>query len=315
MKKTGILLLSLLLWPIYSWAASSTSSLSSSKGYTETRYPIVLVHGLFGFDNIAGVDYFYGIPRALSRSGAKVYVAQVSATNSNEARGEQLLRQVKRILAITGASKVNLIGHSQGAPTTRYVASVAPQFVASVTTVGGVNFGSEFADAVRKSLRPGSGGEAAVSGVTKAFASFVSAISGNPSLPQDPVKALNSLTTAGLKKFNRRYPEGLPANRCGQGQLVANNGVYYFSWSGTANRTNFLDISDIAMSVTGKFFSEANDGLVGRCATHLGRVIRDNYRMNHLDEVNQVLGIHHAFETDPVTLYRQHANRLQQYGL
>ncbi len=105
MKKTGILLLSLLLWPIYSWAASSTSSLSSSKGYTETRYPIVLVHGLFGFDNIAGVDYFYGIPRALSRSGAKVYVAQVSATNSNEARGEQLLRQVKRILAITGARR------------------------------------------------------------------------------------------------------------------------------------------------------------------------------------------------------------------
>ena len=25
--------------------------------------PIVLVHGLFGFDKLLGVDYFYGIPR------------------------------------------------------------------------------------------------------------------------------------------------------------------------------------------------------------------------------------------------------------
>lgn len=31
--------------------------------YTETRYPIVLAHGLFGFDSIAGVEYWYGIPK------------------------------------------------------------------------------------------------------------------------------------------------------------------------------------------------------------------------------------------------------------
>ena len=49
--------------------------------YTQTKYPIVLVHGLFGFDNIGPVEYFYGIPSAL--------------------RGEQLLTQVKQILAAT----------------------------------------------------------------------------------------------------------------------------------------------------------------------------------------------------------------------
>ena len=54
---------------------------------TQTRYPIVLVHGLFGFDSALGVDYFYGIPDALRRDGAKVYVAQVSAANSTEVRG------------------------------------------------------------------------------------------------------------------------------------------------------------------------------------------------------------------------------------
>jgi triacylglycerol lipase len=84
--------------------------------YTQTRYPIVLVHGLFGFDSALGVDYFYGIPEALRRDGAKVYVAQVSAANSTEVRGEQLLAQVKNILALTGASKVNLIGTPTVAP-------------------------------------------------------------------------------------------------------------------------------------------------------------------------------------------------------
>ena len=51
------------------------------------------------------------------------------------------------------------------------------------------------------------------------------------------------------------------------------------------------------------------------CSSHLGKVIGTDYRMNHLDEVNQSFGIRHLFETDPVGLYRQHANRLQRLGL
>ncbi len=121
-------------------------------GYTETKYPIVLVHGLFGFDTLAGVDYFFGIPQALTKSGATVYVAQISAANSTEIRGEQLLQQVQEVLAITGAEKVNLIGHSHGGPTARYVASVAPELVASVTSIGGVNKGSRVADILRGTI-------------------------------------------------------------------------------------------------------------------------------------------------------------------
>ena len=100
--------------------------------YTATRYPIVLVHGLFGFDTAAGVDYWYRIPEELRQGGAQVYVAQVSAAEDTAVRGEQLARQVETILASTGADRVNLIGHSHGGPTTRYVASVYPGYVASV---------------------------------------------------------------------------------------------------------------------------------------------------------------------------------------
>ena len=41
-------------------------------GYTQTKYPIVLVHGLFGFDSILGIDYWYRIPENLRADGAKM---------------------------------------------------------------------------------------------------------------------------------------------------------------------------------------------------------------------------------------------------
>jgi len=44
-------------------------------------------------------------------------------------------------------------------------------------------------------------------------------------------------------------------------------------------------------------------------------VIRDNYKMNHVDEINHFFGLVNLFETDPVTLYRQQANRLKNAGL
>ena len=51
---------------------ATTLPLSSHAiGYTQTKYPIVLVHGLFGFDNIGPVEYFYGIPSALRADGAR----------------------------------------------------------------------------------------------------------------------------------------------------------------------------------------------------------------------------------------------------
>ncbi len=80
--------------------------------YARTRYPIVLVHGFMGFSNILGVDYFYQVPADLRRSGATVYLAEVSQVNSSALRGEQLLKQLKQWAARDGVRKFNLIGHS-----------------------------------------------------------------------------------------------------------------------------------------------------------------------------------------------------------
>ena len=288
------------------------ASAHAAGDYAKTRYPIVLVHGLFGFDSFLGVDYFYGIPGALSRDGARVFVAQVSAANSTEVRGEQLLAQVKNIMAITGASKVNLIGHSHGGPTIRYVAGVAPQLVASVTSIGGVNKGSRVADILRGVVPAGTLSETLLNGAASAFVALINLGSGGTSLPQTPTNALNSLTTAGSLDFNRRFPQALPSN-CGSGPELV-NGVRYYSWTGTLPLTNIADISDGALSIMSLVISGPNDGLVSACSSRLGKHLGD-YRQNHLDEVNQVVGLSDWFSVDPVTLYRQHANRLKQLGL
>src|SRR5690606_39774262 len=59
-------------------------------GYTETQYPIVLAHGLFGFDAILGVDYWYKVPETPQKDGATVFLTSVANPNSPEVRGEQL---------------------------------------------------------------------------------------------------------------------------------------------------------------------------------------------------------------------------------
>lgn len=295
-------------------SAPSHAFLFGSSGYTKTKYPIVLTHGMLGFDSILGVDYWYGIPSALRRDGAQVYITEVSQLDTSEARGEQLLRQVEEIAAISGKGKVNLVGHSHGGPTIRYVAAIRPDLVASVTSVGAPHKGSDTADFIRQ-VPPGSAGETLLAGIVNGLGAMINFLSGSSSTtPQNALGTLESLNSEGAARFNAKFPQGLPTTACGEGAYKV-TGVSYYSWSGTSPLTNVLDPSDLLMGVSSLTFKDANDGLVGRCSSRLGMVIRDNYRMNHLDEVNQFIGLTSLFETSPVTVYRQQANRLKNAGL
>lgn len=283
-------------------------------GYTETEYPIILAHGLSGFDSLFGVvDYWPGIVWELERDGAEVFVTEVSQFNDTAVRGQQLLDQVEEIVALTGSPKVNLVGHSHGGLDARWVAAQRPDLVASVTTVGSPHQGAELADFVRFLLVEDSFGESILGGITGGLGSVLALLSGT-SNPQDPIAALDALTSDGLDEFNADYPQGLPASPCGEGPAVV-DGVRYFSWSGTRPLTNVFDVSDGLFAFTTLVYAEDNDGVVGRCSSHLGTVIRDDYQQNHLDEVNLAFGLVHWFSVNPKTLYRQHANRLANLGL
>jgi triacylglycerol lipase len=306
----GMLALSLGLFAAQGAQALCLFNCSQAK----TKYPIVLAHGMSGFDDIAGlVDYWYGIPGDLRDYGAKVYVTTVSQFNSTELRGEQLIDQIETIVAISGKPKVNLIGHSHGGLDVRYVAAVRPDLVASVTSVGSPHKGADLATWLEENVEDGSFTQGVIAALAESLGDVLAFLTGH-SNPQDAIAALGSLSASGLATFNASYPQGVPTTSCGEGAFVV-NGIRYYSWSGTGVLTNALDILDPLMAITSVFYSEANDGLVGRCSSHLGDVIRDNYFHNHIDEINHTLGLVSIFESNPKTVFRNHANRLKNLGL
>jgi triacylglycerol lipase len=275
--------------------------------YTKTEHPIVLVHGFTGFKELFGVvEYFHGIPESLTESGAEVFVPQVSAANSTEIRGEQLLAQVEEYMAVTGAEKIHLIGHSHGGPTVRYVAGVRPDLVASVSSVGGSNWGTPALDPVNNE---------ALFDLGNAFFGLLDAASGSGGLPQDTEAGLASISVEGSIDFNEQFPAGIPSVYCGDDGAEVVNGVRYYSWGGNKLVTNWLDASDALLFALGKSMDEPSDGAVPVCSMKLGKVIGLDYAHNHLDQVNLLFGLVGRNAADPVQLYRQHANRLKNLGL
>jgi len=116
------------------------------------RHPIVLAHGVLGFDDIelAGKRhvYFRGVPERLSAMGVEVHRPSVPALASVAARAERLAAAVRTL----PAEKVNLIAHSMGGLDARYAISrlgLADR-VLSLTTIGTPHRGSPLADLCRR---------------------------------------------------------------------------------------------------------------------------------------------------------------------
>ncbi|HEY4176406.1 MAG TPA: alpha/beta fold hydrolase [Kofleriaceae bacterium] len=162
-------------------------------------YPIVLAHGLFGFDHLGPLDYFYGIKDTLTATGRVVYAPRVDAVQSAEVRGQQLLDAIEIARMETGASKVIVIGHSQGGLDARWAANHSPSSIAAVVTIATPHLGSPVAD-VSAGLTPGVAADAA-----NALGNlFGLSTSGNNTSFQG---ALMSLTSEGAAAFNAATPD------------------------------------------------------------------------------------------------------------
>ncbi len=255
-------------------------ALAASGDYAKTRYPIVLVHGLTGAARMGGVlDYWYGIPEVLRANGAQVYVATVPSFNSDEERALALQAYVRAVKLESGADKVNLIGHSQGGPTSRMLAAMSPQDVASVTTIGSPHRGSEVADTVLDLIHgvnsiPIAGPVLVgiIQGVVDTVGWF-NGIGNGQALDQDALASLKSLTTGGAAEQNARLNAtlvpgtksalGPDCNTAGAvseqrqardaaGNLVTHTQAAY-SWTGQGGpfsllRSNLLDPTTVMMS-------------------------------------------------------------------
>ncbi|MCP5206479.1 MAG: triacylglycerol lipase [Hahellaceae bacterium] len=296
----------------------------TSGGYTDTKYPFLLVHGVTGFDSVGGlIGYFHTVPMNLCRSGADVKVAQVSPLNDSEQRGERLARDINNNV-YGNSAKFNIMAHSQGSPTTRAAITFDANMnawgkgrIASLTSVDGVNKGSKTADMIRGIIPVASGIEGGVAGLANAFGTVIGWISGDSS-QQNAVEALNTLTTPGTLDLNTRHPYGVASGYCTNDRAtsvsVRGNTVKLYSWAGKKVFTNVLDVLDGFLVTTSLAFKgETNDGLVSECSQKLGHFI-GSYNANHIDAINHVLGVRYLWH-DPITPYRTQANRLKNAGL
>jgi triacylglycerol lipase len=118
-------------------------------------YPIVLLHGMGGFDKLnlpIDITYFDGVVADLASEGeTQVFVTVAPPYDTSEVRAQSIKTQLEDILAKTGAAKLNVIGHSQGGMDARILASpnglAMGDVIASVTTLATPHRGSGVADA------------------------------------------------------------------------------------------------------------------------------------------------------------------------
>lgn len=130
-------------------------------------YPIILAHGVCRFDQpwqallqldnnddpeLDRLHYFKGIRTMLRQHGFVVYHSRVSWAAGVDQRAADLKEQILRVLAATGAAKVNLLAHSMGGLDARHLlfhdrneGRIHPR-VASLTTISTPHAGSPFAD-------------------------------------------------------------------------------------------------------------------------------------------------------------------------
>ncbi|CAO1605544.1 lipase 2, variant 2 [Xanthoria calcicola] len=82
--------------------------------YRTPKHPIVLAHGLLGFDELhlvgaalPGIHYWRGIAEALRKNGIEVITTSVPASSSIEERAAKLSSEIE---SKAGGKSVNIIG-------------------------------------------------------------------------------------------------------------------------------------------------------------------------------------------------------------
>ena len=113
----------------------------------DTKYPILLVHGVF-FRDSNFFNYWGRIPETLISNGAKIYYGGQQSAASVEESAKELTEKIRTIVNDTGCGKVNIIAHSKGGLDSRYAISClgADKYTASLTTVNTPHKGCQFAE-------------------------------------------------------------------------------------------------------------------------------------------------------------------------
>lgn len=235
---------------------------------------IVLVHGILGFRQKVGVEYFRVVAEHFRSQGFAVLVPELDPTRGIEFRGNQLCDQINDSFddgLLDRTQKTHIVAHSMGGLDSRYLLSpvsgkklVAP--VRSLTTISTPHQGSLIADLIDKPLD------------LHPFPHLPFSPAGDPlelALNELGISldGLRDLTTGSSQAFSARYTD--------------HPSVAYFSVAGSGRlgfaptASTFLLFHHYIFASTGK----PNDGLVTVDSASWGRFDPATWPADHAEEV------------------------------
>ena len=160
-----------------------------------TRYPVLLVHGVF-FRDTQALNYWGRVPAELQRNGATIYYGEHQSAASVPDAARELIARIRRIVETTGCGKVNVIAHSKGGLDMRYAIARcgAAPYVASLTTINTPHRGCGFADYLLTNIPAGAQSSVA--------ATYNAAAARLGDAHPDFMAAVHDLTQAGCARLN-----------------------------------------------------------------------------------------------------------------
>lgn len=235
---------------------------------------IVLVHGILGFREKFGIEYFRGVAEHFREKGLKVIAPILDPTQGIAFRGDQLCNQINQALAngdLDPAQKTHIIAHSMGGLDSRWILSpVNPNQIKapirSLTTISTPHEGSPIADLIDSPER------------LSAFAALPFGLHANPLQPM--LDALG-ISLDGLRNLTTQYCRSFAAS------CTNNAGVAYFSVAG-AGRSSFPETAAVFL-LFHKYISaltgQPNDGLVTVQSAQWGTFDKNTWAADHGEEV------------------------------
>lgn len=219
------------------------------KQVCKTKYPILLVHGVF-FRDYKFLNYWGRIPEELIKNGATCYYGNHSSAVSIEDSGKEITDRIKEIIQETGCEKVNIIAHSKGGLDCRYAISECniEDNIASLTMINTPNRGCEFADYLLSKVP-----EKIVKSIANKYNYTLKRLGdSNP----DFIKATKDLTSSSCNELNKK--------------LRKSNKVYYQSFGSKLIKSNSARFPLNMTTGFVKKFDGDNDGLVGEKSFEYG---------------------------------------------
>ena len=216
--------------------------LRSSEQVCQTKYPLLLVHGVF-FRDFKHFNYWGRIPEELMKNGATIYYGEHQSAASVDDSARELEQRILRIIRENGYEKLNVIAHSKGGLDMRTAlakTSVAP-YIASLTTVNTPHRGCEFADYLLNKIP-----EAQQQAVANTYNSAAAKL-GDPN--PDFMAAVTDLTSSACSRRNETVRDVPGVYYQSIGSVLAKPSAGRFPLNMTYHLVNLFD--------------GRNDGLVG----------------------------------------------------